>query len=399
MSFDLSWFTSAGGLLITGGVILLTIALVILIVTGKKPKKDKNAGAVPAENPVQVANAPVVMDPNMVQQNNVQPAVSGMDSLAMNGGMVSNPPVSSMPSAPVEAVSMPTVDPMANASMPTSPMGGDVVSPAPVEAVSMPTVDPMPVVDPMANASMPTSPMGGDVVSSAPVESISMPTVDPMPVVESAPVMQTPEMPAIVEQNSFESAQIPVVDPIAPVVDNSVVNNISNFGENAAPVVPVVENVAMPSPMVSEVNTEPAAQPVIETPIAPAEPVIYGGASPIVPDINFNQNTEHQIYGGADPLQNTQTMPAVSPAPVEVAPPQPEIAPVAPIEMSAMPDASTPIVAAPVMSPAEPVAPAPVINPVAPVAPVEVLNQVTPAPVAPVVPVAPVAPVAPVQPQ
>ena len=96
MSFDLSWFTSAGGLLITGGVILLTIALVILIVTGKKPKKDKNAGAVPAENPVQVANAPAVMDPNMVQQNNVQPAVSGMDSLAMNGGMVNNPPVSSM---------------------------------------------------------------------------------------------------------------------------------------------------------------------------------------------------------------------------------------------------------------------------------------------------------------
>ena len=361
MSFDLSWFTSAGGLLITGGVILLTIALVILIVTGKKPKKDKNAGAVPAENPVQVANAPVVMDPNMVQQNNVQPAVSGMDSLAMNGGMVSNPPVSSMPSAPVEAVSMP-------------------------------------VVDPMANASMPASPMGGDVVSSAPVEAVSMPTVDSMPVVEAAPVMQTPEMPAIVEQNSFGSAQVPVVDPIAPVVDNSV-NNISNFGENAVPVVPAVENVAMPSPMVSEVNIEPAAQPVVETPIAPAEPVIYGGASPLVPDINFNQNTEHQIYGGADPLQNTQTMPAVSPAPVEVAPPQPEIAPVAPIEMSTMPDASTPIVAAPVMSPAEPVAPAPVINPVAPVAPVEVLNQVTPAPVAPVVPVAPVAPVAPVQPQ
>ena len=390
MSFDLSWFTSAGGLLITGGVILLTIALVILIVTGKKPKKDKNAGVVPAENPVQVANAPVVMDPNMVQQNNVQSAVSGMDSLAMNGGMVSNPPVSSVPSAPVEAVSTPVVDPLANASMPTSPMGGDVVSSAPVEAVSMPTVDPMPVVDPLANASMPISPMGGDVVSSAPVEAVSMPTIDPVPVVESAPVMQTPEIPASVEQNSFESAQIPVVDPIAPVVDNSV-NNISNFGENAVPVVPAVENVAMPSPMVSEVNTEPAAQPVVETPIAPAEPVIYGGASPIVPDINFNQNTEHQIYGGADPLQNTQTMPAVSPAPVEVAPPQPEvlvqpeIAPVAPIEMSTMPDASTPIAAAPVMSPTEPIAAAPVINPVAPVAPV--------------VSVAPVAPVSPVQPQ
>ena len=74
MSFDLSWFTSAGGLLITGGVILLTIALIILIVTGKKPKKNKNTSVVPAENQVQVANAPVGMDPSMLQQNNVQPA-------------------------------------------------------------------------------------------------------------------------------------------------------------------------------------------------------------------------------------------------------------------------------------------------------------------------------------
>ena len=97
-------------------------------------------------------------------------------------------------------------------------------------------------------------------------------------------------------------------------------------------------------------------------------------------------------------MQNTQTMPAVSPAPVEVAPPQPEvlvqpeIAPVAPIEMSTMPDASTPIATAPVMSPTEPVVPAPVINPVAPVAPAT-------NPVAPVAPVVPVAPVSPVQPQ
>ena len=41
-SFDLSFFTSIPGMLITGGVLLLLIALIIFIATGnKKGKKDK----------------------------------------------------------------------------------------------------------------------------------------------------------------------------------------------------------------------------------------------------------------------------------------------------------------------------------------------------------------------
>ena len=38
------------------------------------------------------------------------------------------------------------------------------------------------------------------------------------------------------------------------------------------------------------------------------EPVIYGGANPIVPEINI-QEPQHQIYGGANPLENTQSIP------------------------------------------------------------------------------------------
>ena len=40
MNFSLSWFTSTPGLLITGGVVLLIIALIILIMNGKKTKAE-----------------------------------------------------------------------------------------------------------------------------------------------------------------------------------------------------------------------------------------------------------------------------------------------------------------------------------------------------------------------
>ena len=357
MSFDLSWFTSAGGLLITGGVILLTIALIILIVTGKKPKKDKNVGAVPTENQVQVTNTPVGMNPNMLQQNNVQPVISGTDSFAMNGGVVTDASVSSVPSSPVENVSMPmtepvsTVDSLANPQMPVSPMVGDVASSSPVEAVTMPMTEPVSTVDPLANPQMPVSPMGGDVVSPSPVETTSIPMVEAMPASDNLAVSTEPV--------SFEAPQIPVVNPTAPSIEE---NNV--VGPDI-PAAPLVES-TMPSPIVPEINTQPTMQ-IVDTPVSSSEPVIYGGASPIVSDINFNQNTDHQIYGGADPLENTQPVPQVAAVPevAPVAPAAPEVAPVAP--------------AVPTVQEVAPVAPA--VAPVAPAVP-----QVQPVEAAPAVP-------------
>ena len=76
-----------------------------------------------------------------------------------------------------------------------------------------------------------------------------------------------------------------------------------------APVAPAVETAApvMDAPVAPAV--EPAAQEVEAnvTPIA-EQPVIYGGANPIVPEINI-QEPQHQIYGGANPLENTQSIP------------------------------------------------------------------------------------------
>ena len=90
------------------------------------------------------------------------------------------------------------------------------------------------------------------------------------------------------------------------------------------PAAPVeVAPVAMPEMPAAPVEVAPVAMP--EMPAAPVEvapveatpaPVIYGGANPVV-DVNFNQGpSNHQIYGGADPLENTQTIPTVEPQPV-----------------------------------------------------------------------------------
>ena len=115
----------------------------------------------------------------------------------------------------------------------------------------------------------------------------------------------------------------------------------------------------------------------VAAPAAQEAPVIYGGANPAT-DINLNTETNHQIYGGADPLQNTQTIPTVAPVAAEVpvveAPvmtAMPEVAPVAP----AVPEMVAP--AAPVMQAPEMVAPV-----AAPV--MEVPQMVAPAPEVPV---------------
>lgn len=62
---------------------------------------------------------------------------------------------------------------------------------------------------------------------------------------------------------------------------------------NQAPVVTIVDedatNVAMPS-------------------VEPVKP-IYGGTSPVIPNIEVDSNSHRPIYGGANPLENTQSIP------------------------------------------------------------------------------------------
>ena len=89
-------------------------------------------------------------------------------------------------------------------------------------------------------------------------------------------------------------------------------------------VAPVEVAPAMPEPVavtpVEVAPVMPEVAPVEVAPVVEPAPTIYGGVSPSV-EVNFEQPQNHQIYGGADPLENTQSIPAVQPQqPVEAVP-------------------------------------------------------------------------------
>lgn len=121
--------------------------------------------------------------------------------------------------------------------------------------------------------------------------------------------------------NSVTAPATPV--EVAPILDTPVVQPEVSSPINPEVISPSVDAIPTPvAPTVSSVSNEQHA--------------IYGGVSQILPnDMSINTgSSNHQIYGGANPLENTQslpimgnTQPEMSTAPVSVAP---EVAPVVP---------------------------------------------------------------------
>ena len=254
MNFNLDWFLSIPGLLITGGVLLLIIALIILIATGRK--KKENVEATPTDS------APAATATNSTNNGSMP---EGMNSSTVTGGNIMDIP------APVASNPMPTdanINTMNTPAItPENTLTQGVEATNSMQNMTAPTVEPIipaqeipaaPTVEPIAPAQeIPAAPM---VEPIAPAQEIpAAPTVEPI-----APAQEIPA--------------VPMVEPIAPAQE--------------IPAVPMVEPIA----------------PAQEAPQQTAEPTIYGGANPIVPEINI-QEPEHQIYGGANPLENTQSIP------------------------------------------------------------------------------------------
>ena len=331
MNFDLSWFTTISGMFITGGVILLIIALVILLITGRNSKKEKkkkemelanvesNMGVNPTNAQPVVGQVPVV--DNSVIQNDVVAAQNVNSNIMSAENMVtsvSNVGYNSMSNVPMSGV--PNVSDTFGASVPMS------VSPEPSVMVAEPVPmqsDQSMSVTPETMNSVPTVDFNGRILSS-PVNGFAMPE-EPVPVVQSLTPPTMENVPVTSEPSSFDASpvSIPVIGEPAPVTVEPApmtvepapmtvepaVSTPMSIDSNPIPVVsaPVVDNpipqVVVPS--VSEANPQP-----IEA--APSGPVIYGGANPAVTDLNVSREN-HQIYGGADPLQNTQSIPTTNP--------------------------------------------------------------------------------------
>ena len=343
MDFDLSWFATVPGMFITGGVLLLIIALIILLITGKNSKKEKMAKAAVSEN----ANVPTQQNQNVVDQVSPvsnSPVMGGIPDASTSNNVVQgdsfvnqqsvNMPMGQVPMetqfAPMPMATEPTTvtpnvvenAPVANVGVaPTVPMGEvPAVSPEvafnaqPVEPV-LPTnfVQPTEAVQPAIN----TQPIG-----------VTQEVVSPIPAINFNNNQQANGM-----QNGFVMPEepVPVVQPVNPAsteiavpevlnvpspLDSTSVPTVSNA---VAPIPPIIEPVSMVENTVPQVDVPTVQESVAVVPPSTPTPVIYGGASPAVTDFNVNQEN-HQIYGGADPLQNTQSIPSTIPPAVPTEP-------------------------------------------------------------------------------
>lgn len=190
------------------------------------------------------------------------------------------------------------------------------------------------------------------------------PTVSEETKVEE-PVQETvtPEVSPVVENTAPAIESVVEATPIVVPTEGDGIKEVAvtpvedtiNFTE-ATPVAPEV------TPVVEEVKTETLNTPVVETLETPTT-TVYGGISPEVPKSEVLEEKPREIYGGANPLENTapiptvvapevtpvetqnnvSTLPAVEPVPVVA--PVPEVTPVvAPTVEEPVQEAVTPVV-------------------------------------------------------
>ena len=209
--------------------------------------------------------------------------------------------------------------------------------------------------------------------------------------------------PTTTEATSQAPAETPTASTAAPVVVPSEGDGVKevpvaqvaetiNFNE---PAQASTEPIAVETPVVApvadlkpEALEMPTVAPTTEAPavVQPTTPAVYGGVSPEVLKPEVEPEKPREIYGGANPLENTAPIPttAVNQA---YAGNSPEPATIAPVVVP------TPVVEPTTVAPV--VVPTPVVEPttVAPVVvPTPVVEPTTVAPVAAPTPVAPAAP-------
>ena len=285
MNFDFSWFTTVQGMLISCGVLLLFAALIVFIVSSIKKKKEKN----PLDNSASQGNV-AAMPQNgtndsansLIAQYNNTPAAPQQSDTPPIGTVTPSPVIENTvperPVAPQQVV--PAVEPVMPQQV--TPTVGPVMS----QQVT-PTVEPV-VPEQVMSTVEPVMPQQVAPTVEPVVPEQVMPTVEPVMPEQVIPTVE-PVMPEQV---------IPTVEPVMPQQVASAVEPV--MPQQVAPAYGEVES------MVSEQSVVPQITPA--TPVAAPAPVIYGGANPSVGNIDFNQNANHQIYGGANPLDNTQSI-------------------------------------------------------------------------------------------
>lgn len=267
----LKWVTTVPGIFISLGVVLLFIAIIILIATSVSKRREKvedvDDTSAPVQN-VESVNAPVqeevmptqvtdTLEPaqNVEQVNTyVAPNTTVISDMNMSDQFVLTPnPTPVMPQNDVNQMVMPT---------------NEVVQPVQTPVDVMNTQVDNQVIN-QYNANVPTYTE----------QTVVTPAVTPVQV-----------------------TQTPVEMPTAPV--NPTYTVPTPIETNSAP---VVEDLPMYQAQ-GTVSAMPQSMPEVTT---VSQPTVYGGVSPVV-NVPVVEEKPHQIYGGANPLDNTQPIPTVN---------------------------------------------------------------------------------------
>ncbi len=306
IDFSVDWFLTIPGMLITGGVLLLIIALIIFITSGSKKEKPKK----------DAANANVSSTPDMSAQMPNQAGFS--NNMAVGYGIAQNmgqdPMMNAVPEMNANPMGQGVQTPSFMQMTPTEPAVNDVAQgmnlgniPPVVEQPTvaepnfnpvLPTVEATPTV-PEVNVG-PTMPQSGidQFTSVQPVNDVTLPPVEP--------VVETPQNTNVIMDTPIANSE--VVPPVEPIVQPEVSSMDIPMPTVEAPVVPEVSVNDTVAPEV----TPSEATVVSDTAMVTDEPKgIYGGVEPVVPDMSQPKEVSHEIYGGANPLENTQPIPVV----------------------------------------------------------------------------------------
>lgn len=259
-SFSLDWFMTIPGMLITGGVVFLIIALIIFIVTGnKKPKTNKEVQAVQeASKQEAVATASQTVTPTPVVPTNNQ--------VVTPQPVVTPEPV--VPATPVNSMAEKSVKEEVEPAVFTATLPQDV-TPQPTfnSQVSNPVGQSIPVVNPTVteNVNMVVPP-----VVSTQTQVVQTPVV---PTIEQTPIVNQPVTPEItVKEEKKEVMQTPSFDMPRPI-----------YG-GVSPVVPTVSHEEEHRPIYGGANPLENTQSV---PIVPPRPVATKEVKVDVPTVEI----------------------------------------------------------------------------------------------------------------
>ena len=272
-SFSLDWFMTIPGMLITGGVVFLIIALIIFIVTGnKKPKTNKEVQAVQEaskQEAVATASQTVTQTPVVPTNNQVvtpQPVVT---------------PEPVVPATPVNSMAEKSVKEEVEPAVFTATIPEDI-APQPVVQQSVPVVNS--TVSPIVNNTTvsPTMPTPAvPTIEQTPV--VNQPVVPSIPVnEEKKETIQTPsfDMPRQIYggANPLENTQSVPIVPSRPVVTKEVKVEVPTVATPTVPVTPSVTSqvsndiFASSSVAATPVNANPVVEPTVQSTVSQSQP-------------------------------------------------------------------------------------------------------------------------------